>query len=83
MKIFEYAAKTDGELIQRNLRQLDLWKTLAQRLKIAEDTPEYLDGFRKFAKLFDLYKEEYKIDMDEISIKNGYIFKKIKEMVLK
>lgn len=81
MKIFEYAAKTRSELLNRNLLQLELWSELAKKFKIEEDSPEFIDGFRKFATYFNKYREEYGIDMDDETLKNRYIFKKIKETV--
>ena len=82
MKIFEYAAKTRTELLSRNLLQMDLWKMLADKFNIKEDTPEYIDGFRKFAEYFNKYREEYGVDMDETDLDNRYILRMVKNIVL-
>ena len=81
MKIFEYAAKTRTELLSRNLLQMDLWKILASTFDIKEDTPEYVDGFRKFAEYFNKFREEFGVDMDEQDLDNRYILKTIKKSV--
>lgn len=81
MNLNEYISKTNSELANRNIHQLNLWDEISPKFGISRDDPKYIDGFRRFATFFNNYRDEHGIDLDKSDLDNAYVFKKIKDII--